>query len=49
MAIASIFRRFDFELFETDVTDTILKHDAFMPVVKRDTKGIRVKVKSIAK
>ncbi|KEF57549.1 uncharacterized protein A1O9_05466 [Exophiala aquamarina CBS 119918] len=40
-------RRFTFELYATDVTDTILKHDYFVPTVKLDTKGIRVKVAAI--
>jgi hypothetical protein len=47
MGLAAVFRRFSFELFETDVSDTILAHDFFVPTVKLDTKGIRVKVKSV--
>lgn len=47
MGLASIFRRFSFELYETDVSDTILAHDYFVPTVKLDSQGIRVKVKSV--
>ena len=49
MGLATIFRKFSFELYETDVTDTILAHDYFVPTVKLDTKGIRVKVESVEK
>ncbi len=49
MGLAAVFRKFSFELYETDVSDTILAHDYFVPTVKLDTKGIRVKVKSVEK
>ena len=49
MGLAAIFRRFSFELYETDASDTVLAHDYFVPTVKLDTKGIRVKVKSVEK
>lgn len=42
--LATVFRKYELELFETDVSDTRLAHDYFMPVPKLDTKGIRVKV-----
>jgi hypothetical protein len=32
------------ELFETDETDGEIKGDLFFPLVKEDSKGIRVKV-----
>lgn len=44
--LATVFRQHDFELFETDVSDTRLAHDYFMPVPKLDSKGVRVKVKA---
>lgn len=47
MGLAAVFRRFTFELYETDVSDTLLAHDYFVPTVKLDSKGIRVKVKSV--
>ncbi|KAK5196121.1 hypothetical protein LTR99_008070 [Exophiala xenobiotica] len=49
MGLATVFRKFSFELYDTDVSDTILAHDYFVPTVKLDTKGIRVKVKSVEK
>lgn len=45
MGLAFIFRRFEFALHETDVTDVLLAHDFFLPSPKLDTKGVRVKVK----
>jgi cytochrome P450 len=47
MGLAAIFRRFTFELYQTDVSDTLLAHDYFVPTVKLDSKGIMVKVKSV--
>ncbi|KIX02127.1 uncharacterized protein Z518_08066 [Rhinocladiella mackenziei CBS 650.93] len=49
MGLAAIFRQFSFELYETDVSDTVLAHDYFVPTVKLDSKGIRVRVKSTEK
>ncbi|OAP59663.1 hypothetical protein AYL99_06961 [Fonsecaea erecta] len=49
MGLATIFRTFSFELYETELSDTVLAHDYFVPTVKLDTKGIRVKVKSVEK
>ena len=49
MGLATIFRKFSFELYDTDVTDTILAHDYFLPTVKLNTKGIRVRVNSVEK
>ena len=43
--LATVVQKYDFDLFETDVSDTRLAHDYFMPVPKLDTQGIRVKVK----
>jgi hypothetical protein len=47
MGLAAVFRKFRFELFQTDVSDTVLAHDYFVPTVKRDTKGIRTTVVSV--
>jgi len=56
LCLSGIFRRFGspdargkddegvLELFETDVTDVEIKGDLFFPLVKEDSKGIRVKV-----
>ncbi|KAI1258580.1 putative cytochrome P450 [Xylariaceae sp. FL1019] len=48
LGLATLFRRFTFELYETDITDIEIKHDFFVPSPKLDTKGLRVKVKSVA-
>jgi hypothetical protein len=47
MGIASLFRRFNLELYETDKSDLVLKHDFFLPAPKSESKGVRVVVKSI--
>jgi hypothetical protein len=44
LALAAVFRRFDMELFDTDVSDVRLQHDMFIPFPKLDSKGVRVKV-----
>lgn len=47
MGLAAVFRRFTFELYETDDSDVRLAHDLFLPDVKKDSKGVRVTVKSV--
>ncbi|KAL2425367.1 Cytochrome P450 monooxygenase sdnE [Exophiala dermatitidis] len=44
MTLAAVFRNFDFELYETDISDVELAHDFFLPSPKLDSKGVRVKV-----
>jgi hypothetical protein len=39
--MAMLFRPFEFELHETDVTDVRLAHDFFLPSLKLDSKGIK--------
>ncbi len=46
LCLATLFRRFDFELFETDVSDVTIVHDFFLPSARLDSKGVRVKVKT---
>ena len=46
MGIASLFRRFELELYDTDESDLILAHDFFLPSPKSESKGVRVFVKS---
>lgn len=48
LSLATLFRRFDFELFETSKADVEIVHDFFNPSVKLDSKGIRVMVKGPA-
>ncbi|KAL2852021.1 cytochrome P450 [Aspergillus pseudoustus] len=45
LVFACLFRGFDLELFETDITDVELAHDFFIPFSKLDSKGVRVFVK----
>ena len=42
VALATIFRRHDLELFETDRSDADFVLDIVMPMPKRDSKGVRV-------
>lgn len=46
MTLAGVFRSFEFELYETDISDVELAHDFFLPHPKMDSKGVRVKVKA---
>ncbi|KAI9706195.1 MAG: hypothetical protein M1820_004956 [Bogoriella megaspora] len=41
---ATVFRRFDFELFETSIRDVTITWDAFVGQFPRDSKGVRAKV-----
>lgn len=36
-----MFRRYRFEVFESDVSDVEIGHDFFIPVTKLDSKGVR--------
>jgi hypothetical protein len=42
LVFAAFFRFFDFELYETDISDIELQHDFFLPFPKWDSKGVRV-------
>ncbi|KAF2757731.1 trichodiene oxygenase [Pseudovirgaria hyperparasitica] len=44
LTMGSIFRSFDFEMFETDASDVTFKHDFFIPESKLDSNGLRVRV-----
>lgn len=44
LTLAMLFRRFTFELYETDVSDVEIKHDFMVPQPKLSTKGMRVRV-----
>lgn len=44
LVLGTIFRKFEMELYETDITDVLLGHDFFLPSPKLDSKGIRVRV-----
>ena len=45
MTLAAVFRNFEFELYQTDLSDVELAHDFFLPSPRLDSKGVRVKVK----
>ncbi|GAW24067.1 hypothetical protein ANO14919_136470 [Xylariales sp. No.14919] len=45
--LATLFRRFEFQLCDTDISDIEIAHDFFVPSPKQDTKGLRVKVTSV--
>ncbi|KAF7189124.1 Cytochrome P450 monooxygenase [Pseudocercospora fuligena] len=45
--VGTIMRKFQLELYETDVTDVLLGHDFFLPSPRLDSKGIRIKVVGI--
>lgn len=44
IGLAHFFRRFEFELYETDASDVEVKHDFTLPSPKLDSKGVRVRV-----
>lgn len=43
LAMAGVFRNFEFELYQTNHTDAEVKHDFWLPSPKLDSKGVRVK------
>jgi hypothetical protein len=45
ITIATIFSNFDFELFETDLSDVEMAHAYLVPYPKWESKGVRAKVK----
>lgn len=44
LTLSSVLRRFDLELFDTTNEDIEAVCDAFMPMPKEDSKGVRVLV-----
>lgn len=44
LACAAVFRRFNFELFETDFRSMEMKHDFFVAAPARENRGVKVKV-----
>lgn len=49
IGLAHIFRKFRFQLYETDKSDVVAIHDFFLPSPKMDSKGVRVKVIDVEK
>lgn len=44
LALATLFRCYDFQLFETDRSDVEVVHDFFLPSAKLESQGVRVTV-----
>lgn len=44
VTLATVFRRFELELYDTDQSDVAIKHDFMLPSPNLDSKGVRVKV-----
>ena len=42
MLLATLFRKYELKLFETDVSDVRIVHDFFLPSPRLDSKGVRV-------
>lgn len=49
LTIAHVFRRYEFELYDTTVDDVRLVRDRFFGAPKDGSKGVRVLVKGLAK
>jgi cytochrome P450 len=47
IALATFYRRFQCELYETDFLDVELQYDFFLPSPRRDSRGVRVKIVAI--
>lgn len=45
--VAAVVRRFELELWETDLSDVAWRHDFVMAFPKLDSKGVRVRVKGL--
>jgi len=45
LTIATVFTRFEFELFDTNESDVRMEHAYLVPYPKWESKGIRVVVK----
>lgn len=45
LTLASMFRRFDLELYKTSIEDVMLVRDMFMPAPRIESKGVRIIVK----
>ena len=46
ITLATVFSRFTFELYETDVSDVEMSHGYLIPYPKWESKGVRVTVAS---
>jgi len=48
IAIATVYSRFEFELFETDDSDVEMTHAYLVPYTRWESQGIRATVKKLA-
>ncbi|ETN44452.1 uncharacterized protein HMPREF1541_10633, partial [Cyphellophora europaea CBS 101466] len=46
IAMAAVFRNFEFKLYQTEPSDVKLAHDFFLPSPRLDSKGVRVLMKA---
>lgn len=47
IGLATFYRKFQSELYETDITDVQIAHDFMIPSPKKDSKGVRMKILGI--
>jgi hypothetical protein len=48
ITLATVFSRFDFELYQTDETDVQMAHAYLVPYPKWESKGVRARVRQLA-
>ncbi len=46
--IATVFTRYEFDMYETDVSDVEMAHAYLVPYVKWESKGVRATVRKVA-
>jgi hypothetical protein len=46
LAIATVFTRFDFDLYDTDESDVEMKHAYLVPYAKWESKGVLATMRS---
>ena len=47
MLLATLFRKYELKLYETDASDVRIVHDFFLPSPRLDSKGVRVIAKKM--
>ena len=45
ITIATVFSRFDFDLYETEESDIKMKHAYLVPYPRWESKGVRVRIR----
>lgn len=46
LAVATVVRRYNWEMYETTVDDIVCKHDFFVAVADLETKGVRARMRA---